>query len=118
MRAYAPVMSIRKLLFLLVAVAFLIAPALTRAGEARAAVASHQMEMMEPGHCTAPPSDSGDHDRAPVEKCCMSICMGIAIASPPPVGTSDIVPVDAVSPIPNLHLSYLGEIATPPPRMA
>ena len=118
MSAYAPAMSIRKLLFLLAAVAVLIAPALTRAGEAQAAVVGHQMEMMEAGHCTMPPSDTGDHDKAPVKNCCMSMCMGVAIASPSPVGDSDIVPTDAVSVIATLHLSYLGEIATPPPRLS
>lgn len=49
-------MSIRTLFAMLVAVAVLFAPALTRAGEAFAAVPDHHMQTMESGHCKSMPS--------------------------------------------------------------
>lgn len=116
MSAYGPVVSIRRLFAILVAVAVLFAPVFTRAGEAQAAVPDHHLQMMESGNCQMPPSDSGEHDTAPAKSCCISMCMAIGIAPPPPVRGSDLKPVPAVSGIPTLHLSYLGEIATPPPR--
>lgn len=116
MSAYGPVVSIQRLFAILVAVAVLFAPALTRAGQAQAAVPDHHMQMMESGHCQTPPSNAADHDKAPAKSCCISMCMAIAIAPPAPVSGTNLKPVPAMSVIPTLHLSHLGEIATPPPR--
>lgn len=116
MRAYAPAVSIQKLFAILVAVAVLFAPAFSRAGEAFAAVPNHHAQMVEAGHCDAPASDSSDHDQAPAKSCCISMCMGIAIAPVAPAKNRQLNSALAVFAVPALHLSYLGEIATPPPR--
>ena len=129
MRAYAPAVSIRKLLTLFVAIAVLFAPAMTRAGEALAAVPDHQMQMMDSGHCKSPPSTnnpdtsarhdkSTGHDKAMGKTCCMAMCMAVAL-SPPVAEAEDIV--HAALPAFPLLSQYHGritEIATPPPRRA
>lgn len=116
MRSYALSVSIRRLLAPLVAFAILIGPALTHASAASAAVPSHHDQMMEAGHCKAPPADSSADDDAPVKSCCVSTCMAIAIAPPTPLAEGELKPVPRIFAVPALHLSYLGEIATPPPR--
>ena len=118
MRAYAPPVSIRKLLSLIVALAVLFAPAFSGAGVAFAAAPDHQAPMMEGGHCQMPPSQSGDHDKAPAKSCCASMCMGIAITPSAPAEHSELKPAPAVFAVPTIHLPYLGEIATPPPRVS
>ena len=128
MRAYAPAVSIRKLLTLFVAIAVLFAPAMTRAGEALAAVPDHQIQMMDSGHCKSPPSTgnsdtakhekSGSHDKAKGTSCCMAMCMAVALS--PPVSDADDT-VHAALPTFPLLSQYHGritEIATPPPRRA
>ena len=116
MRAYGHPVSISKLFAMLVAVAVLLAPAFSRAGEAFASVPDHHAQMMEAGHCDAPAPDSGDQDQAPTKSCCISMCMGIAITPAAPAKDGQLKPALALFAVPTLHLSYLGEIATPPPR--
>lgn len=118
MRAYGPAVSIRKLLALVVAVVLMVAPAVTRVGEAFAAVPDDQMQMMEMGHCSSPPSHHGDHDKSAGKNCCISMCMAVAVA---PVAPPEAVVLhDAVTPflaVKHYH-GLLAEIATPPPRLA
>lgn len=116
MRSYRPSVSIRRLLALLVAFAVLLGPVLTYASAASAAVPGHHDQMMEAGHCKAPPVDSSEDEEAPVKSCCVSTCVGIAIAPPAPTADGELKPVPKIFAVPALHLSYLGEIATPPPR--
>lgn len=116
MRAYPHPMSIKWFFAILVAAAVLFAPAFSRAGGAFAAVPNHHAQTMEASHCNAPPSEPGDHDKAPAKSCCIAMCTGIAIAPASPVKETQLVPKPAIASIPSLHLSYLGEIATPPPR--
>ena len=115
MGAYARPVSIAKLFALLVAVALLFAPAFSRAGEAFAAVHNQHVQVLEAGHCQTPP-DSSDQDQAPTKSSCISMCMGIALAPTTPISQTELAPASAISVVPALHLSYLGEIATPPPR--
>lgn len=123
MSAYAPRMSLRTLFAALVAMALLFAPAMTRAGEAFAAVPDHHAQMMKSGHCKAAPSTSGDdgkssdHDKAGMN-CCISMCMAVAVAPPAP---ATAVAMHAAAPTFQLTHQYHGciaEIATPPPRLA
>lgn len=116
MSAYRPSVSIQRLFAVLVALAVLLAPALTHASAAAAAVADHHMQMMESGHCEAPPSDLGDEDQAPANSCCISACIGIAVTPAVPLNDNAVQPAPARFDLSTLHLSYLGEIATPPPR--
>ena len=129
MPAYAPAVSIRKLLTLFVAIAVLFAPSMTRAGEALAAVPGHQMQMMDSGHCKSLPSaddpdrsgnhqKSGSHDKAAGKTCCIAMCMAVALS--PPTGEQAEIMHTTPPAFPSLH-EYHGritEIATPPPRRA
>ena len=115
MRAYASPVSIRKLLSILVALAVLFAPAFTRVGAAYAAAPSQHTQLMDSGHCKMPPSQSGDHGKA-TKDCCISMCMTVAVAPTALAEESDLKPVPAVFAVAAIHLPYLGEIATPPPR--
>ena len=116
MRAYGHFMSISKLFAILVALAVLLAPAFTRAGEAFASVPDHHAQMMQTGECHAPESGGPDDDKAPAKSCCISMCMAVAMMPAAPMKDSPLTPQPAVSAISALHLSHLGEIATPPPR--
>jgi hypothetical protein len=113
-------MSLSKLFAIVVALAVLLAPAFTRAGEAFASVPDHHAQMMQSGECHAPetgvPEESGD--KAPVKDCCISMCMAVAMMPPAPMQDGPINPEPAVSAIPALQVSHLAEIATPPPRRA
>ena len=109
-------MSIRKLFALLVALAVLFAPGVT--GAAMAAAPNHDMQMMEAGHCEAPPSGTSHHDKMGSKSCCISMCMAVAIAPAAPALDHEIAHAPASFVIPTLHVAYLGEIATPPPRRA
>ena len=111
-------MSVRKLFAILIALAVLFAPAFGRVGEASAAAPDHHAQMMESGHCQSMPSDSDGHDKAPEKSCCISMCMGVAVTPPASVRGLAPAPAAAVPAITTLHLAYLGEIATPPPKFA
>jgi len=107
-----------------VAVAVLFAPALTRAGEAFAAVPDHHAQMMESGHCKAPPSHSADPDRqsdqdkAAGQSCCISMCMAVAAAPPEPAESAAMHGSAATFPLTRQYHGCVAEIATPPPRLA
>ena len=118
MRAYGHIMSISKLFSILVALAVLLAPAFTRAGEAYASVPDHHAQMMESGECHAPDTGVPDEDRddAPVKNCCISMCMAVAMMPLAPMQDDPLKPEQAVSVISALQVSHLAEIATPPPR--
>ena len=109
-------MSIHKLFAVVVALAVLFAPAVSRA--AMAATADHQATMMEAGHCKAPPSKSDDHDKMTGKSCCITMCMAIAIEPPASAETAE-PPQQMVQFVPpNAFHGLLAEIATPPPRPA
>ena len=118
MRAYGHIMSISKLFSILVALAVLLAPAFTRAGEAYASVPDHHAQMMQSGECHAPDTGVPDEDRddAPVKNCCISMCMAVAMMPPAPRQEGLLKPEPAASAVPALQVSHLADIATPPPR--
>ena len=111
-------MSLSKLFAILIAVAVLMAPAFSRLGEASAALpGDHHKQMVQGGHCQSPESVPGEHEKAPANSCCLSMCMGLAVASPDGQAGNP-APAPATFAVRSLHLSYLGEIATPPPKPA
>lgn len=119
MRAYQAPMSVRKLLAVLLAFAMLLAPAFSGAGEASAAVPDgHHAQMMESSHCQSAQSNSDEQEQAPEKSCCISLCMGLAVTPPSAVRGLAPAPAAAMSAIPALHVPYLGELATPPPKFA
>jgi len=114
MRSYATVVSVRKLFAILIALSVLFAPAVT--GAAMAAAPHHDIQMMEGGHCQAPPSKSADHDKTGGKNCCIAMCTAVAVApSAPDQGTEPRQQVAQFAP-PKAYHGLPAEIATPPPR--
>ncbi len=114
----SPAVSIRRLFAALMAVVVLLGPVLTHAGAAAAAVPDHQMQMMESGHCEPLQSDSSDEQTTDAMTCCIALCTAVPASPPAPVSESVMEPVATVVAVDAVHLSYLREIATPPPRHA
>lgn len=114
MRSYAIIVSIRKLFAILVALSVLFAPAVT--GAAMAAAPHHDMQMMEGGHCQAPPSKSADHDKMGGKNCCISMCTAVAVAPSTPAEATGVRLQLAQFALPKTYHGLLAEIATPPPR--
>jgi hypothetical protein len=69
-------MSVRRLFAVVIALAVLLAPAMTRVGEAYAAVPDHHAQMMMKGHCESPPD--ADQDKKAGMSCCFQMCMAVA----------------------------------------
>jgi hypothetical protein len=116
MSAYSNLMSIRKLLAILVAVAVLFAPAFTSASMAAAVVPDHHAQMMEKGHCD--PAKGEQQDEPADMSCCGAMCMAVAVA---PSGISIAKPLIGSVPVASLQSFQTGspaELATPPPRAA
>lgn len=116
-------MSINKILALLLAVAVLLAPALTRAGDAQAAVPDHHAQMMGNGHCQPDKAaaDEGKdrssrHDKAGKD-CCIATCTAFAVQ--PAVAAVDeaVHKSRALFAAPLFHAGAPAELATPPPRL-
>ena len=108
-------LSIHRLFAIFVALAVLLAPSVP---SAVMAASHHNLQMMEAGHCDAPASSSGHHDKMNGKSCCISICTGAAVAPNSPELDYAVPPALAVFVVAPFHLSCLGEIATPPPRRA
>ena len=114
MRSYARSVSIRKLFAILVALSVLLAPAVT--GAAMAAAPHHDMQMLEGGHCQAPPSKPADHEKMGGKNCCISMCTAVAIAPSAPADNAEPRRQIAQFVPPRTYRGLLAEIATPPPR--
>jgi hypothetical protein len=120
-RPYALLVIIRSLLAALVALTLSFAPSVAMAaqGAAPLSMTDYQMPEMKSGHCQSVPATSDDHGKAPVENCCASMCMAVAIPPLPPVADRIAPRLEAaIAFVPSLHLGITGEIATPPPRLA
>lgn len=116
MRAYAPSMTIRPFLAFAVTIAVLFASAFTGVAAASAVVPMHDNEMMAMGHCS---SASSKHDsKGMTKQCCIAMCMAVAIAPTTPDRLPLIIQSAATFQLPKSHVGYLGEIATPPPRLS
>lgn len=108
-------MNFRRFFAMLYALAIIFAPLAMPGGEAMATpVASHHGEVAMADHC----GGKADHPGKAVDHgCCAAMCLGIATASAsadePPAFTRM-----AMRPSPDrFHRGFLGEIATPPPRL-
>ena len=116
MSAYSDLMGIRALFAILIAIAVLVAPALTGVNMARAAVPG-PAQMMDKGHCD--PGDDGEqNDAADKISCCGEICMAVAVT---PGSNALTEHLRGSLPIPTLRSFQTGapaELATPPPRAA
>ena len=116
MHARGTRLSIPKLFAIIVALAVLFAPGLS--GAAMAAPHGHDARMMEAGHCQAPPSSSGRHDRMDGKSCCISMCMAVAVAPSTPCELAPPGRPTADFDLPKTYRGLHAEIATPPPRFS
>jgi hypothetical protein len=109
-------LSLRKLFAILLALAVLFAPGVSSA--AMAASQNHDTQLMEAGHCQAPPSRTAHHDQTDGKSCCIAMCMALAVA--PSTPTEAAPPREQVAGFvaPKAYHGTLSEIATPPPRHA
>lgn len=117
MHAFSPALSIRKLFAIFVALAVLFAPAASRATAAIAGVSDHELMMEQTGHCRMP-SGSADHRKGADKTCCISMCMAATVNDLAPSADEFFTQITPVPMIPTLHIGCLGDIATPPPRLA
>ena len=107
-------MSIGKLFAVLAALAVLFSPGVTSA--AMAAAPHHQMQVMEAGHCQAPPASSDDHQKMADKSCCIAMCMALAVAPSTPAGMAPPRQQMAQFAPARTYHGLPAEIATPPPR--
>ena len=109
-------MGTRSLLAFMIMMAVLLASAVTGAAAASAATMNHDMQMMEMGHCSSPPAK--EDSKAPVKSCCIAMCMAVAIEPTAPAQLGDMHHQATYFAVPTSWHGFLGEIATPPPRLA
>ena len=117
MRAYQAAMGTRPLFAFILTIAVLFASALSGSAVASAATMNHDMQMMEMGHCSSMPSK--EDGKTPVKSCCIAMCTAaVAVAPSAPAELPVVQQAPATFPILTSYIGYLGEIATPPPRLA
>ena len=93
------------------------APALAHAGMNAAVATQHAQMMDHTGHCQMPPSSSADPGKSAGKICCASMGVAVTNNAATPIGESIISRTLMSSPLTRFHLTFLGEIATPPPRL-
>ena len=110
-------MGTRPLFAFLLTIAVLFASALSGNAVASAATMNHDMQMMEMGHCSSMPSK--DDGKTPAKSCCIAMCTAaVAVAPSAPAELPIVQQAPTTFPILTSYIGYLGEIATPPPRLA
>lgn len=108
-------MCLRVICSVLVAVTLSLVSPMTAYVSARAAPPHRTMQMADTGHCDSMPSD-GKHHKAPVKRCCASICLAVAVANVEPTIELLDHPVPVQFVVRSIDLAYVSEITTPPPR--
>ena len=109
-------MGSRSLFAFVIMIAVLFASAVTGTASASAATMNHDMQMMEMGHCSSPPAK--EDGKAPVKSCCIAMCVAGAIEPSAPARLGDLHHQTTYFAVPSSWHGFLGEIATPPPRVA
>jgi hypothetical protein len=107
----------RAFLSMLVAMAIAFAPFAIPMGEASVAAAGHHSDMVKAGHCDDQPAPAKP-DNHKDKPCCAAGCMAAAML--PAMGEA-MLQLPHANARPGLDLfyrGYLGEIATPPPRLS
>jgi len=103
---------------MLFAAAMILAPLAMPGAQAKAApLASHHGKAAMADHCGGK-TDQGKPDNAVDHGCCVAMCLGIAVtpASPGEPPAFDRIALRPAAD--QFRRGYLGEIATPPPRLA
>lgn len=111
-----PLVSLRRLFAVLIAVAMLFAPLALRSGSAMAvAPANHHSQIMEKEHCGEQPGKDG---KSAGKSCCAAMCTAVAVAPVSPVEPFAFpLSIERPSLAQSSH-SYLAKLPTPPPRRA
>lgn len=110
------IMSVRRLFAALIALAVLFAPAITRVGEAYAAVPDHHTQMMTKGHCESPPDEN--QDKSADNSCCFQLCMAVATELSAPADRQPLLGSTETPALQSFLVGIPAELATPPPRAA
>lgn len=110
-------MTLRRLFALLFAVAMMAAPlGMPAMAEAAVPASHHDMTGGESGHCDEQPRPD-QPGKAADKSCCAAMCVAVVV----PVGAGELAdfhpPRERPAPD-RFRRGYLGEIATPPPRLA
>ena len=110
-------MSNRPLLPFILTIALLFAAALSASAVASAATMNHDMQMTQMGHCSSMPSKNDR--KAPVKSCCIAMCTAAVAVVPAALAELPAIQQPAATfPILTCYIGFLGEIATPPPRLS
>jgi hypothetical protein len=115
MSAYSGAVTIRTLFATMIALALLAAPSAAFAAMPPA-VTGHHRQAMQMGHCQSAPARS-DH-KAPAKGCCMAMCLALAVAPEPPLGGIRTAHASDYFVAPISWHGFIGEIATPPPKIS
>jgi hypothetical protein len=108
---------IRFLFVMLIAFAMAMAPLAMPVGAAQAAQPRHHAAMGKTEHCSDTEPQPSHHNQAD-KSCCVAGCMALA-ALPSPSAGAVMLAGSRERPQPDrFRLGYLGEIATPPPRLS
>ena len=114
----SPIMSPRRLLWALVALAMLWGPLALQSGGAMAmAPSDHHGQMLEKGHCD-PEGAGKENDGSAGHACCVAVFTAIEAPSGPTVEPHAVSGIPAQQPIWEAGPSFLAELPTPPPRRA
>ena len=110
--------SFRRLFAMLFAVAMMFAPLAMPAGAAAAApMASHYGQKATQDHCGGQAGQDKPF-KAVDKSCCAAMCLGVAVAAveaDEPLAYAAMVALPSAAPF---RRGFLGEIATPPPRLS
>jgi hypothetical protein len=109
-------MALRYLVGLLIGLAMAVAPLGMPAMAAAPTPAGHHEKMTGQGHCDQQPKPD-QHHRTADKGCCAAMCIGVVV----PESAAELALYQAERERPTSDQSrrgYLGEIATPPPKLA
>lgn len=115
MRVRAWLSPIRRMLAVLLALAILLAPAVAPLGMAFASTSS-PMQMQQGGHCQVEPVIPTDHDKSG-KTCCIRAGLAVTIEASAPLRDRPLQSPPLAFPVKCFWIGFLGEIATPPPRL-
>lgn len=111
------IMSPRRLLWALVALAMLLGPVALQSGAMAMAPADHHGQMLEKGHCDS--EEAGEQtDQSASHACCVALFTAIEASSGPTLEPHAFPGAPGQQLILEDGPSFLAELPTPPPRRA
>ncbi|MFL6779923.1 MAG: hypothetical protein ACJ8E8_12910 [Sphingomicrobium sp.] len=108
-------MSFRLLFTMFLAAAMSFAP--LAMAEAMAAAPAHHAAMTQHGDMAGHCPDQSDYGKSADKSCCAAMCLGVAIATASPGEPIAFASISARPSPDRFGRGFLGEIATPPPRL-